>query len=301
MTLLEKFQNNRNALGWAFMLPTIVLLLVFLTYPLGLGIWLGFTDAKIGRGGQWIGLENFEYLVGDSVTQLALFNTLFYTVVASIVKFLLGLWLAILLNKNMPFKSFFRAIVLLPWIVPTALSAIAFWWIYDAQFSVISWVLVRFGLINHYIDFLGSPWNARFSTIAANVWRGIPFVAISLLAGLQTISPSYYEASSIDGATPWQQFRYVTLPLLTPIIAVVMTFSVLFTFTDFQLIYVLTRGGPLNSTHLMATLAFQRAVSGGALGEGAAISTLMVPFLLAAIMFSYFGLQRRAWQQGGDK
>ncbi|CAN5449119.1 sugar ABC transporter permease [soil metagenome] len=301
MNLLERFQNNRNALGWAFMLPATVLLLLFLTYPLGLGTYLGFTDAKIGRDGQWIGFENFQYLVGDSVTQLALFNTLFYTVVASIFKFLLGLWLAILLNKNLPFKSFFRAVVLLPWIVPTALSAIAFWWIYDSQFSVISWVLMRVGLIDHYIDFLGDPWMARFSTIVANVWRGIPFVAISLLAGLQTISPSYYEASAIDGATPWQQFRHVTLPLLTPIIAVVMTFSVLFTFTDFQLIYVLTRGGPLNATHLMATLAFQRAISGGALAEGAAISTLMVPFLLAAIMFSYFGLQRRAWQQGGDK
>ena len=127
----------------------------------------------------------------------------------------------------------------------------------------------------------------------------MPFVAICLLAGLQTISPSYYEAASLDGASDWQQFRYVTLPLLTPIIAVVMTFSVLFTFTDFQLIYVLTRGGPLNSTHLMATLSFQRAIPGGNLGEGAAIATAMVPFLLAAIMFSYFGLQRRAWQQGG--
>ena len=299
--MLEKFQNSRNALGWAFMLPAAVLLLLFLTYPLGLGTWLGFTDAKIGRAGEWIGLENFSFLVTDSVTQLALFNTLFYTVVASILKFMLGLWLAILLNKNLPFKTFFRAVVLLPWIVPTALSAIAFWWIYDSQFSVISWVLMKLGIINVYIDFLGDPWNARFSTIVANVWRGIPFVAISLLAGLQTISPSYYEASAIDGATPWQQFRFVTLPLLTPIIAVVMTFSVLFTFTDFQLIYVLTRGGPLNATHLMATLAFQRAISGGALAEGAAIATLMVPFLLAAIMFSYFGLQRRAWQQGGDK
>ncbi len=299
--MLERFQNSRNALGWAFMLPAAVLLLLFLTYPLGLGTWLGFTDAKIGRAGEWIGLENFSFLITDSVTQLALFNTLFYTIVASILKFMLGLWLAILLNKNLPFKTFFRAVVLLPWIVPTALSAIAFWWIYDSQFSVISWVLMRFGLIDTYIDFLGDPWNARFSTIFANVWRGIPFVAISLLAGLQTISPSYYEASAIDGATPWQQFRHVTLPLLTPIIAVVMTFSVLFTFTDFQLIYVLTRGGPLNATHLMATLAFQRAISGGALAEGAAIATLMVPFLLAAIMFSYFGLQRRAWQQGGDK
>ena len=301
MSLLEKLQNSRNALGWTFMLPAAVLLIGLLAWPLGLGTWLGFTDAKIGRPGEWVGLENFKYLVGDSVTQLALFNTLFYTVVASILKFALGLWLALLLNKNLPFKSFFRAVVLLPWIVPTALSAIAFWWLYDAQFSVFSWVLTKLGWIDRYVDFLGDPWNARLSTSAANVWRGVPFVAISLLAGLQTISPSYYEASAIDGATPWQQFRHVTLPLLTPIIAVVMTFSVLFTFTDFQLIYVLTRGGPLNATHLMATLAFQRGIPGGSLGEGAALATLMVPFLLAAVLFSYFGLQRRAWQQGSDK
>jgi multiple sugar transport system permease protein len=299
--VFAKFQNNRNALGIAFMLPAAILLVVFLTYPLGLGVWLGFTDTKIGRIGHFIGLENYEYLVGDDVAQLALFNTIFYTVIASIFKFMLGLWLAILLNNHLPFKSILRASILLPFIVPTALSAIVFWWIYDSQFSIISWVLVRMGLIHVYIDFLGEPWMARMSTIIANVWRGIPFVAISLLAGLQTISPSLYEAAAIDGATPWQRFRFVTLPLLTPIIAVVMTFSVLFTFTDFQLIYVLTRGGPLNATHLMATLSFQRAIPGGAMGEGAAIATAMVPFLLAAILFSYFGLQRRQWQQGSEK
>jgi multiple sugar transport system permease protein len=293
-----KIFNNRHFLGLLFMLPAGVLLLLFLTYPLGLGTWLGFTDTKIGRAGHWVGLDNFRYLIGDSVAQLSLFNTLFYTAVASVIKFVLGLWLALLLNRSLPFKSFFRAVVLLPFIVPTALSALAFWWMYDAQFSVISWALMKMGLIDHYIDFLGNPWNARFSVIAANIWRGVPFVAICLLAGLQTISPSLYEAAALDGATPWQRFRYVTLPLLTPIIAVVMTFSVLFTFTDFQLIYVLTRGGPLNSTHLMATLSFQRAISGGSLGEGAAIATAMVPFLLAAILISYFGLQRRAWQQG---
>jgi multiple sugar transport system permease protein len=297
---LTRWLEDRNTLGWLFMLPAGVLLLVFLTYPLGLGTWLGFTDAKVGRSGEWIGLENFAFLIGDSVARLSLFNTLFYTIVASVLKFVLGLWLALLLNRHIPFKSMIRAIVLLPFIVPTALSAIAFWWIYDSQFSVVSWALARLGLIHQYIDFLGDPWNARFSTIAANVWRGVPFVAISLLAGLQTISPSLYEAASIDGATPWQQFRHVTLPMLTPIIAVVMTFSVLFTFTDFQLIYVLTRGGPLNATHLMATLSFQRAIPSGALGEGAALATLMVPFLLAAILFSYFGLQRRAWQQGAN-
>jgi multiple sugar transport system permease protein len=301
VSLIARLQNSRNGLGLAFMLPAAVLLLLFLTYPLGLGVWLGFTDAKIGRPGQFIGLENYIFLFGDSVTRLSLFNTLFYTIIASVLKFLLGLWLALLLNRALPFKTALRAVVLLPWIVPTALSAIAFWWLYDAQFSVFSWVLVKMGLVDQYVDFLGDPWNARFSTIAANVWRGIPFVAISLLAGLQTISPSLYEAAAIDGATPWQRFRYVTLPLLTPIIAVVMTFSVLFTFTDFQLIYVLTRGGPLNATHLMATLSFQRAISGGAMGEGAALATAMVPFLLAAILFSYFGLQRRAWQQGSDR
>ena len=300
MTLLARFQNSRNALGLAFMLPAALLLLLFLTYPLGLGTYLGFTDAKVGRAGEWVGLENYEYLWGDAVTRLALFNTLFYTAVASVLKFFLGLWLAILLNRNIRFKTFFRAVILLPYIVPTALSAIAFWWIYDSQFSIISWALMRMGLIDQYIDFLGSPWNARIAVIIANVWRGVPFVAITLLAGLQTISPSYYEASAIDGATPWQQFRHVTMPLLTPIIAVVMTFSVLFTFTDFQLIYVITRGGPLNATHLMATLSFQRAISGGALGEGAAIAIAMVPFLLACVMFSFFGLQRRAWQQGGS-
>jgi multiple sugar transport system permease protein len=299
MSMLARLQNSRNGLGFLFMLPAAVLLLLFLTYPLGLGTWLGFTDTKVGRAGVWVGLENYIYLWGDSVTRLALFNTLFYTVVASILKFGLGLWLALLLNKHIRFKTFFRAVILLPYIVPTVLSAIAFWWIYDSQFSIISWALMKMGLIDHYIDFLGNEWNARIAVIIANVWRGVPFVAITLLAGLQTISPSYYEASAIDGASRWQQFRHVTLPLLTPIIAVVMTFSVLFTFTDFQLIYVITRGGPLNATHLMATLSFQRAISGGALGEGAAIAIAMVPFLLACVLFSFFGLQRRAWQQGG--
>ena len=296
---LSRFFNNRNTLGLLFMVPAGLLLLVFLTYPLGLGTWLGFTDAKIGRAGEWVGLENFIFLFGDSTARLSLFNTLFYTIVASIFKFVLGLWLAMLLNKKLPFQSFVRAVVLLPFIVPTALSAIAFWWLYDAQFSVLSWALIKMGLIDNYISFLGDPWLSRASVIAANIWRGVPFVAITLLAGLQTISPSLYEAASLDGATEWQRFWHVTLPMLTPIIAVVMTFSVLFTFTDFQLIYVLTRGGPLNATHLMATLSFQRAILGGALGEGAALAFSMVPFLLAAIMFSYFGLQRRAWQQGG--
>src|SRR6266446_6365980 len=200
-TALSRALENRNVLGLLFLLPAAALLVIFLTYPLGLGTYLGFTDAKIGRGGEWVGLDNYRFLWGDAVTRLALFNTLFYTTVASVIKFGLGLWLALLLNRHLPFKSFFRAIVLLPFIVPTALSAIAFWWIYDAQFSVVAWALTRMGLIDTYIDFMGGPWMARFSTMAANVWRGVPFVAICLLAGLQTIAPSLYEAAALDGAT----------------------------------------------------------------------------------------------------
>jgi multiple sugar transport system permease protein len=227
--------------------------------------------------------------------------TILYTVVATIGKFALGLWLALLLNHAIPFKAFVRSIILVPWIVPTVLSAIAFWWIYDPQFSIISYVLYNLGLIDRYIDFLGVPENARASLIAANIWRGIPFVAICLLAGLQTISPSLYEAAMIDGANAWQRFWHITLPMLMPILAVVLTFSVLFTFTDFQLVYAITRGGPVNSTHLMATLAFQRAIPGGQLGEGAAIAVAMIPFLVFATCFSYFALARRKWQQGeGD-
>ncbi|UGX85621.1 sugar ABC transporter permease [Phyllobacterium sp. T1293] len=297
---LVALTRNNTFLGFMFLLPAAVFLLCFLTYPLGLGVWLGFTDAKIGRDGVFIGLENYQALASDSVFWMAVYNTVLYTFIASVLKFGLGLWLALILNENLPFKSFFRAIILLPWVVPTVLSALAFWWIYDAQFSILSWSLIKLGLIDTPINFLGDPNNARASVIAANVWRGIPFVAISLLAGLQTIPQSLHEAASLDGATGWQRFRFITLPMLTPIIAVVMTFSVLFTFTDFQLIYVLTKGGPVNATHLMATLSFQRGIPGGQLGEGAAIAVAMIPFLLASILFSFFGLQRRKWQQGGQ-
>ncbi len=299
VTLGARLHNNNNFLGLLFMIPAGIMLLVFLAYPLGLGVWLGLTDVKIGRPGKFIGLGNFRWLAQDSLFWLSVFNTLLYTVVASVIKFGLGLWLALILNKHMPFKAMIRAIVLLPFIVPTVLSAMAFWWIYDAQDSIISFLLIQLGLIDSNIDFLGKANNARASVIAANIWRGIPFVAITLLAGLQTISPTLYEAATIDGATRMQMFRKITFPLLTPIIAVVMTFSVLFTFSDFQLIWVMTRGGPFNATHLMATLAYQRAIVGGSLGEGSAIAVAMIPFLLSAILFSYFGLQRRKWQQGG--
>ena len=298
-TWLGKLFDSKPFLVALCLLPTVGLLVVFLTYPLGLGVWLSLTDTTIGQGGHYIGLDNFVSLFQDPVFWGAVWFTIFYTVVATVGKFLLGLWLAMLLNNNIPFKSFIRAVVLLPWIVPTVLSAIAWWWIYDPQFSIVSYVLVNvLHWKTNYIDFLGTPWHARWSLIVANIWRGIPFVAITLLAGLQTISPSLYEAALLDGASGWQKFRRITVPLLMPILSVALTLSVLFTFSDFQLVYAITRGGPFNSTHLMATLAFQRAIPGTQLGEGAAIAVAMIPFLIVATLLCFFGVGRRKWQQG---
>src|ERR1700743_107549 len=299
-TAWDQLKTNRNWLGFWFMLPAMGFLIFFLAYPLGLGIWISFTDARIGRPGVFIGTENYQWLWDDSIFWLSMFNTLLYTTIASAIKFAIGLYLALLLNENMPFKAMLRAMVLIPFIVPTVLSALAFWWIFDSQFSIISWSPKHLHLISHNINFLGDTTWARICVIFANIWRGVPFVAITLLAGLQTVSPSLYEAATLDGATSWQRFRHITYPLLTPIIAVVMTFSVLFTFTDFQLIWALTRGGPVNATHLMATLSYQRGIISGRLGEGAAIATAMIPFLAAAIAISWFGMQRRKWQQGSN-
>jgi multiple sugar transport system permease protein len=268
--------NNRHFLGLLFMLPAGVLLLLFLTYPLGLGHLARLHRHQGGRAGSGSASTTSGTSSATVAQPVALQHALLHGR-RERHQVRAGLWLALLLNRHIPFKSFFRAIVLLPFIVPTALSALAFWWLYDAQFSVISWTLMKMGLIDTYIDFLGEPWNrAAFAHRGQHLARRA--VRRDLPARrLQTISPSLYEAAALDGATPWQRFRYVTLPLLTPIIAVVMTFSVLFTFTDFQLIYVITRGGPLQLDAPHGDALVPARDSGGSLGEGAALATLMMP------------------------
>ncbi len=284
--------ESRQLLGLLFVTPAALLLGVFLVYPFALGLWLSFTDTLIGGRGRFIGFRNYASLVADSVFQLTSFNTVLYTVVAVAFKLLLGLALALLLNREFRAKGLVRAVVLLPWIVPTAFSALVFWWMFDSTFSVITWVLMRAGLVSSRIDYLGDPDLARASIIIANVWRGIPFFAVGFLAGLQTISPTLYEAADVDGARAWQKFRYVTLPLLGPLLAILTTFSTIWTFADFQLVWIITRGGPANTTHLYGTLAFQRAIQGGAFGEGAAISNFMLPVLVGSVVVCSLYLRR---------
>ncbi|HEX9572517.1 MAG TPA: sugar ABC transporter permease [Myxococcales bacterium] len=265
--------------GPALVVPAAALLGLLLAYPLGLGVWLGFQDAKIGAPGTFIGLENYQYLLDDPVFRLTALNTALYTVVTVALKLALGLGLALVLNQRFAGVRFWRSVLLLPYVVPTVLSAFAWWWIFDPQFSFISWALVKLGLIRHNIDFLGDSWLARGSLMVANIWRGTPFFTIGYLAGLQSIPTDVYEAAQIDGARALRVFREITWPLLMPLTVILTTFSAIFTFTDFQLVWTITRGGPANATHLFVTLAYQRAIVGGAMSEGAAIAAVTLPAL----------------------
>jgi multiple sugar transport system permease protein len=284
--------ESREVLGWALVTPALALLLVFLAYPFLLGLWLSLADSRIADPGRFVGLENFRYLVGDAVFRLAVFNTLLYAGVAVALKFVLGFALALLVNRQFWGKRFVRAAMLLPWIVPTSLSALVFYWIYDSQFSVLTWALRALGLVSRPINYLGDPDLARASLIAANVWRGVPFFAIGLLAGLQTVPRELYEAAQMDGAGRWAQFRFVTWPLVLPVSVVVTVFSTIMTVGDFQLIWIVTKGGPANATHLFGTLAYQRAIQGGFLGEGAAVAVFVLPVLVACVALAYRTLRR---------
>src|SRR5436305_10719837 len=188
-----------RAFGPALVVPAVVLLGGLLAYPLGLGVWLGFRDEKIGGAGTFVGLENYSYLLDDPVFRLTAINTALYTVITVALKLVLGLGLALVLNQRFAGVRFWRSVLLLPYVVPTVLSAFAWWWIFDPQFSFISWALVKLGLLRRNIDFLGDSWLARVSLMIANIWRGTPFFTVGYLAGLQSISPDVYEAAQFHG------------------------------------------------------------------------------------------------------
>jgi multiple sugar transport system permease protein len=289
---VTRLLEDERWLAALLLLPTMVLLALFIAYPFVKGVELSVTDAKVGVPGVFVGLDNFVALANDSIFRVAVWNTFVYTTVATVFKLALGLWLALLLNRHFRGKALTRAFVLLPFIIPTVLSTFAWKWMFDPTFSVINWALFRLGLISGRINWLSDPYLAMVSVIIVNVWRGVPFYAISLLAGLQTISPELQEAAAIDGARPWQRFWYVTWPLLLPVTMVVVLFSVIQTFADFQLVYVWTGGGPANATHLFATYAYQIGVGTGLLSQGAAVSLAMFPVLLVVVIAQLLYIRR---------
>jgi multiple sugar transport system permease protein len=257
-----------------------------------MGVWLSLSNTSVGNVGQFVGLKNFVKAWNDSIFRTAFWNTSFYTFWATIFKLALGMWLALLLNRQFKGKRLVRASMLLPFIIPTVLSTFAWRWMFDPTFSVLNWLLYKTGFIVVKLPFLSDGVWALWCAIVVNTWRGMPFFAITLLAGLQTINPDLHEAASLDGANGWKRFWHVTWPLLKPVTLVVVVFSIIQTFSDFQLIYVLTGGGPANSTHLLATYAYQIGVATGLLGEGAAISLFMLPVLFIVVWLQLRYLRR---------
>jgi multiple sugar transport system permease protein len=193
--------------------------------------------------------------------------------------------LALLLFRTVKFKKWVRGAVLLPWVIPTALSTLGWWWMFDSLYSVVNWTLIHLGIMQVGPNWLGTPYLAKSVVILVNIWRGLPFFAITLLAGLVSIPQELYEAAKTDGAGPIARFWYITLPMLKPVLVIVVLFSTIFTFSDFNIVYVLTRGGPINSTHLFATLANQIGLQSGKIGEGAAVSLYMFPILVMVVYF----------------
>ena len=281
---LRGFVEREGVFSWLMLAPGVVFLLAFVAYPFFYGIYLSLQDRRVSEPGTFVGLANFAALFQDGVFWQVTRNTFVYTIVATFLKMIGGLAMALVMNQPFRGRNLARAFLLLPFIVPTILSTVAWMWILDPTFSVINWTLLNTGLVKTNFSWLGNATLAMVSIIAVNVWRGVPFYGITLLAGLQTISPDLYEAAAIDGASTHQRFWHITLPVIKPVLIIVTMFSVIFTFSDFQLVYALTHGGPANATHLFATYAFDIGMSAGQLGSGAAVALSMLPALALLIV-----------------
>src|SRR5258706_1670809 len=281
---LRGILEREGAFSWLLLSPGVLFLLAFIAYPFFYGIFLSLEDRRVASQGVFVGFANFQTLMGDAVFWQVTRNTLVYVAATTVLKLVGGLAMALVMNQYFRGRNLVRAFLLLPFIVPTALSTVAWMWILDPTFSVVNWLLVHAKVITSGYSFLGNATLAMGSLIVVNTWRGVPFYGITLLAGLQTIAPDLYEAAAMDGATTAQRFRYVTLPIIKPVLIIVTMFSVIFTFGDFQLIYALTHGGPANATHVFSTWAFDIGMSAGQLGMGAAVALAMLPGLAVLIV-----------------
>ncbi len=293
LTRAWEWWEQEHIFGYGLILPALLLITCLVAYPFGMAIYFSLSDYWVGSPGKFIGLQNFGDILGNDAFRRTVWNSFVFTSIAVTLKTVLGLWLALLLARSLRMKRLIRGAILLPWVIPTALSTLAWWWMFDSLYSVVNWTAIRLGLMDPPgPNWLGVTGYAMTAVIAVNVWRGLPFFAVTVLAGLVAIPREYYEAAEVDGAGSWGRFRSVTLPLLKPVIAVVVLFSTIFTFSDFAIVYVLTRGGPVNTTHLFATLAYQVGLNGGNLGQGAAISLFLFPMLALIVFFQLKYIRR---------
>jgi len=274
---------REQASGYFFIAPAFIWLGIIILIPFLLSIYLSVTNSMAGNWGSYVGLENFFHLLGSQIFRRTVQNSFLFTIASIGLKTVLGVLLALLLNQKFKGRNFFRGAILLPWIAPASLITLAWLWIFNPVYGILNQCLKGLGLITSDVPWLGSSTWALFSVIMVNTWRGIPFFVINILAGLSSVPQELYEAAKVDGAGALKQFFHVTLPLIEPILLIVVLFSTIMTFSDFQIVYILTNGGPINSTHLFATLAYQTGMTGGNTGVGAAILLFMFPFLALLI------------------
>jgi len=286
------FLHREEITAYLMMLPILLLVIGLMAYPFLLAVWWSLTDKLIGGEGRFIGWRNFVELPGSSIFRQTVRNAVIYSVVAVALKTLLGVVLALALNQITWLRNFLRGILLLPWVIPTALSCLVWLWMFNDLFGVLNYILRVTGISQEGYLWLASPNLALFSVILVNVWRGTPFFGIGILGGLQTIPQELYEAAAIDGAGAWRRFLHVTLPHLQSVLAVVTLFSTIWTFFDFEVVYIITRGGPMNSTHLFATLAYQTGLVAGKVGEAVAIALYLFPVLAVMIYLQLLYLRR---------
>ncbi|OLD93870.1 MAG: hypothetical protein AUG80_19660 [Candidatus Rokubacteria bacterium 13_1_20CM_4_68_9] len=290
---LSDFIARDTSVAYTFVAPAFFLLLFLVAYPFVLSVWFSVSDARVGETGSFVGLANFERLLGSDIFRQTLKNSLVFTSIALLLKTVLGMALALLLFRVARFKRLIRGAVLLPFIVPTALSTLVWWWMFEPLYSVVNWTLKHLHIVNKDVPWLPDPYLAMFTVILVNTWRGLPFFAITLLAGLVAIPRELYEAAESDGAGPAARFWHVTVPLVKPVLAVVILFSAIFTLADFNIVYILTKGGPMNMTHLFATYSFALGLQSGQIGQGAAVSLFLFPILLG-VVFTQLRLVRKS-------
>ncbi len=287
---VRRLLGKRSFIGFVMAFPLIALIGALVVYPAFYAIALSLMNRHMT---QWVGLRNFELLVQRHTFQLVIFQSCLFAIVSVLLKAAIGFALAHLMhNIPTPRQRVFRGFLLVPWVIPLALSTLGWWWLFDPSYSAFNWALQRVGL--GPIPWLGEPWWARFCMIWVNTWYGTPFFMIMYLAALKSVPEQLYEAAAIDGAGTMQKLLHVTLPMLRNIISITVLFSLIVTFANFDIVRILTNGGPLGTTHIFATYAFQIGIQSGNIPLGAAVSLFMFPILAVASFFVLRGINQRS-------
>jgi len=285
--------RSERVVGYLLVLPAVVYVLALIGFPLVLGVWYSLTDTTVATPGQFVGLANFVDVAADPTFALAARNTLIIGVVATAAKITLSVLLAFLMLGAFPGRGILRTLFVLPWTIPIALSTIAYKWMFNSNYSVVNWIVTHLGLVERGPNWLGVMPYAMIAVIFVSTWRAVPFGAITVLAGLTAVPAEVIEAGRIDGAGWWQRFRVIIVPIIAPILFIALLFDLIFTLTELTVVYVLTGGGPVDQTQVLANYALQIGIHGGQLGQGAAVALYMMPVLLVLTVVSLRRIARR--------